>query len=151
MYFNLFLFLSRKGPFQGSTSFVDHSCYFCLVFVMISCASFNDALWSPARNGLTSWLLLVRFIVFLLLSHVVSLFRCGTSLYRLLIFAVFLTLYIFSSIFLSRKGPFQGGILFVDHSIIHVISVLCLLCFCVCSLLPCGHLLGKGWPLGSCL
>ena len=23
-------------------------------------------------------------------------------------------------------------------------------CFCVCSLLPYGHLLGKGWPLGSC-
>ena len=29
----------------------------------------------------------------------------------------------------------------------------CILCFSwfrVCSLLPCGHLLGKGWPLGSC-
>ena len=24
-------------------------------------------------------------------------------------------------------------------------------CFRVCSLLPCGHLKGKGWPLGSCL
>ena len=22
-------------------------------------------------------------------------------------------------------------------------------CFLVCSLQPCGHLLGKGWPLGS--
>ena len=30
-----------------------------------------------------------------------------------------------------------------------VIYVLCLSCFRVCSLLPCGHLLGKGWPLGS--
>ena len=32
-------------------------------------------------------------------------------------------------------------------------SVLCLLCLCarlfICAL--CGHLLGKGWPLGSCL
>ena len=27
--------------------------------------------------------------------------------------------------------------------------VYCFSCFCVCSLLPCGHLLGKGWPLGS--
>ena len=27
-------------------------------------------------------------------------------------------------------------------------SVLCLLCLCA-RLLPCGHLLGKGWPLGS--
>ena len=24
-------------------------------------------------------------------------------------------------------------------------------CFCACSLLPCGHLLRKGWPGGSCL
>ena len=31
-----------------------------------------------------------------------------------------------------------------------VILVLCLSCFRVCSLLPCGHLLGKGWPLDSC-
>ena len=29
--------------------------------------------------------------------------------------------------------------------------LLCLSCFHVCSLLPCGHLKGKGWPLGSCL
>ena len=33
--------------------------------------------------------------------------------------------------------------------IICVINVLCLSCFRVCSLLPCGHLLRKGWPLGS--
>ena len=31
-----------------------------------------------------------------------------------------------------------------------IICVLCFLCFRVCSLLPCCHLLGKGWPLGSC-
>ena len=35
--------------------------------------------------------------------------------------------------------------------IICVIYVLCLSCLRVCSLLPCGHLQGKGWPLGSCL
>ena len=34
--------------------------------------------------------------------------------------------------------------------IICVIYVLCFSCFRVCSLLPYGHLLGKGWPLGSC-
>ena len=32
-----------------------------------------------------------------------------------------------------------------------IYNVLSLSCFCVCSLLPCGHLLEKGWPLGSCL
>ena len=30
---------------------------------------FIAALWSPAGNGLNSWLLLVMFIVFVLLSH----------------------------------------------------------------------------------
>ena len=35
--------------------------------------------------------------------------------------------------------------------IICVIYVLCVSCFRVCSLLPCGHLLGKGCPLGYCL
>ena len=72
-------------PFQGGTSFGDHLCFLCLVFLMLS------RLWSPAGKGLTSWLLLVMFIVFLLLSHVVSWVRCGFWLYRFLIFAVFLT------------------------------------------------------------
>ena len=47
-------------------------------------------------------------------------------------------------------------IFFTDHSktvlllwIIFVIYVSCLSCFLVCSLQPCGNLLGKGWPLGS--
>ena len=35
--------------------------------------------------------------------------------------------------------------------IICLIYVLCLSCFHVCSLLPRGHLKGKGLPLGSCL
>ena len=35
--------------------------------------------------------------------------------------------------------------------IICAIYVLCLSCFRVCTLLPFGHLLGKGWPIGFCL
>ena len=35
--------------------------------------------------------------------------------------------------------------------IICVIYVLCLSCFRICSLLPCGRLERGGWPLGSCL
>ena len=35
------------------------------------------ALWSPAGNGLISWLSYVMFIVILLLSHLVSWLRCG--------------------------------------------------------------------------
>ena len=34
--------------------------------------------------------------------------------------------------------------------IVCVIYVMRLSCFRVCSLLPCDHLKGKGWPLGSC-
>ena len=53
---------------------------------------FIAALWSPAGKGLTFWLLFVMFIVFLLFSRVVSWVRCGTLLYRFLIFAVILIL-----------------------------------------------------------
>ena len=48
------------------------SCVFMLSRLFIA------AFWSPAGKGLTSWLLLVMFIVFLLLSHVVFWVRCGT-------------------------------------------------------------------------
>ena len=56
---------------------MDHLCYLCHVFVMLS-HLFNAALWSPEGNGLTYWLLVVMFIVILLLSHLVSWDRCGT-------------------------------------------------------------------------
>ena len=39
---------------------MDHLCYLCLVFVMLS-RLFIAALWSPAGKGLTSWLLFVMF------------------------------------------------------------------------------------------
>ena len=47
--------------------------------------------WSPAGKGLTSRFLFVMFNCVLPLSHVVSWVRCGTLLYRFLIFATFLT------------------------------------------------------------
>ena len=50
---------------------MDHLCYLCLVFLMIL-RLFIAALWLPAGKGLTFWLLVVMFIVFLLLSHVIS-------------------------------------------------------------------------------
>ena len=56
---------------------MDHLCFLCLVFLMLL-RLFSAALWSPAGKGLTSWLLLVMFIVFVLHSHVVSWDRCGT-------------------------------------------------------------------------
>ena len=46
-------------PFQRWYLFVDHLCYLCLMFVMLS-RLFIAALWSPGK-GLTSWLLFVMF------------------------------------------------------------------------------------------
>ena len=74
---------------------MDHFLY--LVFLMLS-RLFIAALWSPAGTGLTSWLLLVMSIIFLLLSHLVFWVRCVTWLYRFLIFVVFLTsLFVFTT------------------------------------------------------
>ena len=85
-------------PFQGSASFVDHLCYFCLVFVVLLCTSVYwclDKLWSPAGKELTSWLSFLmsncEVVTFPLVSWVRS-HRCGAWLYWFLIFALFLTL-----------------------------------------------------------
>ena len=69
---------------------MDHLCYLCLVFVKLLCP-FTAALWSFAWKGLTYWLSFVMLYCVLSLSHVVSWVRCGTWLYRLLIFAAFFT------------------------------------------------------------
>ena len=80
-------------PFQGGISFVDLLCFcsvlclLCLCVRLIICA-----LWSPAGKGLTCWLSFVvsncESVPFPLVSWV----RCGTWLYRFLIFALLLTL-----------------------------------------------------------
>ena len=56
---------------------MDHWCYLCLVFVMLTGLSIA-ALWSLEGKWLTFWLLFVVFKVILLLSHLVSWDRCGT-------------------------------------------------------------------------
>ena len=55
---------------------MDHLSYFCLVFVMLSCA-FIDVLWSPAGKGLTSWLLFVMSNSKVVTFPLVSWVRCG--------------------------------------------------------------------------
>ena len=49
---------------------MDHLCYLCLVFVMLS-RLFIASVWSPAGKGLTSWLL------FVMLNCVFVTFPCG--------------------------------------------------------------------------
>ena len=78
-------------PFQGGTSFVDLLCFCSVLCLLCLCARlFICALWSPAGKGLISWLSFVvsNFVTFPLVSWV----RCGTWLYRFLIFAPLLTL-----------------------------------------------------------
>ena len=81
-------------PVEGGTSFVDLLCvFYCLLFdICLWVRLFICALWSPAGKGLTSWLSLVvsncEFVTFPLVSRV----RCGTWLYRFLIFAPLLNL-----------------------------------------------------------
>ena len=76
----------------GSFSFVEILWVFSVFCLLCLCAHpFICALWSPAGKGLTSWLSFVvsncEFVIFSLVSWV----RCGTWLYRFLIFAHLLT------------------------------------------------------------
>ena len=41
---------------------MDHLCYLCPVFVMLSCL-FIATVWSPAGKGLTAWLLFVNVLL----------------------------------------------------------------------------------------
>ena len=61
-------------------------CNFCLVFVMLLCASVHDALWSPDLLALVM-ISNCEVVTFPLVSWV----RCGACLYPLLIFALSLT------------------------------------------------------------
>ena len=88
--------IQRWYFFRGSFVFL------CLMFLMLS-RLFIAALCSPAGKGLTSWLFLVMFIVFLLLSNLVSWDRCGAWLYRFLINAVLFTFKLFAYKILYQK------------------------------------------------
>ena len=76
----------------GSFMFFSVLCLLCLCTCLFICA-----LWSPSGKGLTSWLSFVvsncEFVTFPLVSRV----RCGTWLYRFLIFAPLLTMALISA------------------------------------------------------
>ena len=79
---------------------------FCLVFAMFCARLFICALWSPAGKGLTSWLSFVVSTV-----PLVSWVRCGTLLYRFLIFEPLLTLALLCVTFCCVFVTFQYGAL----------------------------------------
>ena len=71
---------------------MDLLCFCSVLCLLCLCMRlFIYALWSPAGKELTSWLSFVLSTVSLSLSHLVSWVRCGTCLYRFLIFAPLLT------------------------------------------------------------
>ena len=85
-------------PFQGSTSlWIFYGVFSVLCLLCICTCMFICALCSPAGKGLTSLLSLVvsncEFVTFPLVSWV----RCGTWLYRFLIFAPLLTMALISA------------------------------------------------------
>ena len=83
---------------------MDNFCYLCFVFLVLSCL-FIAALWPSAGKGLTSWLSLAMFYCVFVISHVVSWVRCGSRLYRFLIFVAFLYLVTKYCGLGSRKPP----------------------------------------------
>ena len=95
-------------PFQGGTSFVDLLCFYSVQKLLCRCARlFICALWSPAVKGLTSWLSFVvsncEFVTFPLVSWV----RCGTWLYRFLIFALLLCRRRFVDILIHSRAHYR--------------------------------------------
>ena len=70
---------------------MEHLFYFCLVLLCFHTRLFVDALWSPAKKGLTSWLSFVMSFCDVVTFPLVPWVKCGASLYRFLIFALFLT------------------------------------------------------------
>ena len=63
--------------YQGGTSFVDHLCYLCFVFVVLL-GLFIAALWSPAGKGLTSLLSFMVFNCVFVTFPCCILGKCGT-------------------------------------------------------------------------
>ena len=78
--------------------------FFSVLHLLCLCQGlFIRALWSPAGKGLTSWLSFVvsncEFVTFSLVSWV----RCGTWLYRFLIFSPLLTFINFVQIVVDKQ------------------------------------------------
>ena len=72
---------------------MDLLCFFSVLCLLCICMRlFICVLWSPAGKGLTSWLSFVVSSCEYVTFPLVSLVRCGTSLYRFLIFAPLLSL-----------------------------------------------------------
>ena len=102
--------------------------FFSVLCLLCLCARlFVCALWPPAGKGLTSWLSFVvsncECVTFLLVSWV----RCGTELYRFLIFAPLLTFTLRDKHILFQIGLFyrppSSDALFNNSSIVVILTI----------------------------
>ena len=105
----------------------------CVIYVLwLAC--FPLCLLMPCSHLLgKSWTLasrLWRLIVFLSLSHVVSVVRCGTWLYRFLIFATFLTFMIMLLVMKTIGASDLGCLKYLKGQG----KVELILPFCICAL-----------------
>ena len=94
-------------PFQGEKFFCGSFMFFLLRLLCLCACLFICALWSPAGKGLTAWLSFevsyCEFVTFPLISWV----KCGTWLYRFLIFAPILILTKIQNIHLSISHNYE--------------------------------------------
>ena len=113
--------------------------YHCLTLVcVVLLRLFLVALWPPAGERLMSWLLcLLCFVTFPNMFWSPSELRARLAPWNWFKPS--------SKIF---YWPFQGGSSFVDL-LCFFLSCVCYAFVRVCLFVPYGHLLGKGWPLGS--
>ena len=81
---------------------------FCIQNWLFNRVSLAELDWLRQQGP---WLLLVMFIVFLLLSHMITWVRCGIWLYRLLIFVPVLTFFLRGQYFSHTRS----GFLFFTH------------------------------------
>ena len=111
-------------PFQGGTSLWIFYVFSVLCLLCLCSRLFICALWSPAGKGLTSWL---SFVV------------CNCE---------------FDHCLTGLSPPVKyftdrSKAVLLCGSFMFFLSCVCYVFVHVCSFVPCGHLLGKGWPLGS--
>ena len=84
--------------------------FLSVLYLLCLCARlFICALWSPAWKGLTSWLSFVVHNCDFVTFPLISLDRCGTWLYRFLIFAPLLPLTLFYLFLIWQFNKFLSG------------------------------------------
>ena len=99
--------------------------------------------FSGSQEHNNYWIICIAFVLPAYIDHT-----------DFLIFAVFLTLIIRVVLTLWNRFKSSSKIFLLAvprrYFFCESFVFLCFSCFWVSSLLLCGHMLGKGWPLGSC-